>query len=222
MTLPHWATSFGWLALSFYLALYLPGFVALARVAVHRLRIPAIVAVPLVYLGLELARAHLLTGFAMTGLGHSQYRWTDLHQIADLAGIGGVGAVMMLVAAAVVRDVSRSGGERSPGGRCCRPARCWGFAWRTASWRLGQQPTRPGPKVALIQGSIDITMKMDETQTGSKCLRQYADFTREALRRADDLDLIVWPETMFRYPWFHVRGDTQPPAGLACNRRRGR
>ena len=61
LRLPHWATSFGWVALSFYFAFYLPVFVGLSRVAVHRLRVPVILAAPIVWTGLELARGHLLT-----------------------------------------------------------------------------------------------------------------------------------------------------------------
>ncbi len=41
LRLPHPATSIGWVALSSYLALYLPAFVWLARVAVHRVGIPS-------------------------------------------------------------------------------------------------------------------------------------------------------------------------------------
>lgn len=41
LVLPHWATSLGWLALSFYLAFYLPVFIGLVRVAIHDLRLPA-------------------------------------------------------------------------------------------------------------------------------------------------------------------------------------
>ena len=57
LRLPHRATSFGWVALSFYFAFYLPVFVGLSRVAVHRLRVPVILAAPVVWTGLELARA---------------------------------------------------------------------------------------------------------------------------------------------------------------------
>ena len=77
LRLPHWATSFGWVALSFYFAFYLPLFVGLSRVAVHRLRVPVILAAPVVWTGLELARAHLLTGMSMASLGHTQYRWIE-------------------------------------------------------------------------------------------------------------------------------------------------
>ena len=57
------------MALSVYLAFYLPVFVGLGRVAVHRLRVPLLVAVPVILTGLELARAHVLTGFSMAALG---------------------------------------------------------------------------------------------------------------------------------------------------------
>ncbi len=48
-------------------------------------------AAPVVWTGLELARAHLLTGMSMADIAHTQYRWTEVIQIADLAGQYGVG-----------------------------------------------------------------------------------------------------------------------------------
>jgi len=55
-------TSFGWVAISFYLAIYLPLFVGLSRVAVHTVRVSPIIAAPVVWTGLELCRAYLLSG----------------------------------------------------------------------------------------------------------------------------------------------------------------
>ena len=91
----------GWLALSAYLAIYLPIFVGLSRVAVHRLSVPLWLAAPVVWTGLELARAHLLTGFLMASLAHTQVNWTMLIQISDLVGEYGVDFVVMLVAACI-------------------------------------------------------------------------------------------------------------------------
>jgi apolipoprotein N-acyltransferase len=82
LRLPHPATSLGWLALAAYLAFYLPVFVGLSRVAVHRVGAPLWLAAPIVWTGLELARAHLLTGFLMGSLAHTQVSWTQLIQIA--------------------------------------------------------------------------------------------------------------------------------------------
>ncbi|MCS7304223.1 MAG: apolipoprotein N-acyltransferase, partial [Thermoguttaceae bacterium] len=124
LTLPYWATSLGWIALSWYLAFYLPVFVALTRTAVHRFRVPLNLAAPVVWTGLELARGHLLTGFTMASLAHSQYRWLALIQVCDLAGAYGLGFVMMFVSACLARmlpipdtDLSDEGKPATPDGR---------------------------------------------------------------------------------------------------------
>ncbi len=110
---PHWATGFGWIAMSFYFAFYLPAFIALGRTAVHRLDMPVIAAAPLVWTGLELARADLLTGMTMASLGHTQYRWVAIIQIGDLAGAFGVGFLLMFVAACLARMARCDGARRA-------------------------------------------------------------------------------------------------------------
>ena len=64
-----------------------------------------ILVAPVVYTGLELAQAHLLSGMTMGCLEHSQYRWTTLIQISDLTGCYGVTFLMMFVAACLARMV---------------------------------------------------------------------------------------------------------------------
>ena len=63
---------------------------------------------------------HMLTGFLMASLAHTQVNWTMLIQISDLVGEYGVDFVVMLVAASIacqipLRDQSRE--NRSPAGR---------------------------------------------------------------------------------------------------------
>ena len=65
MRLGHWAAHFGLLAGSLYLAAYLPAFIGSSRIAVHRLRVPLVIAAPVVWVGLECLRGWLLTGFSM-------------------------------------------------------------------------------------------------------------------------------------------------------------
>jgi apolipoprotein N-acyltransferase len=211
VTLPHWATSIGWVALASYLGLYFPLFVGVSRVAVHRLRISPIIAAPVVWTGLDLARAHMLTGFTMASLGHTQYRWPEVLQIADAFGGYAISFLIVLCAACVARMLPLG-----------RTPRAWWPAVPLAAalagtlvygyWRLGQQTTEPGPKVALIQGSIDIDMKNDPTES-ERIFAQYYELTRRAVDEHDDLDLVVWPETMFRYPWQVFDTDFQPPDG---------
>jgi apolipoprotein N-acyltransferase len=210
LTLPHWATSFGWLALSFYLAFYMPAFVGLARVAVHQWRWPVILVAPVIWVGLEFVRSYLLTGFMMVVIGQTQYQWITLIQVADLFGAYGVSFLVLLVAACLARMIPW-GGSRivwwpiMPA--VVAIAAALGYGW----FRTSGDYLQPGPKVALIQGSIDTTLKADPAQN-SVIFDHYFKLTLQAIRRAADLDLIVWPETMFRYSWFTFDDDYKPSA----------
>jgi len=259
LTLPYWATSLGWLAVSVYLGFYLPVFVGLVRVAVHRLRIPVIVAAPVVWTGLELARGHLLTGVTMASLGHTQYRWLELIQLSDVAGAYGVSFVVMLVAACLARMVPLEGplfrrqraGANGPlslwervrvrgvrdrvearphpdplpegeGGRWCfwplapaaavvTAALVYGHA-RIDGQTAGQAPQGPAARIALVQGSFDIEVKSDPDKQQA-IMEEYAELSREAVDRYSPLDLLVWPETMFRIPLYTY----DPEAGVPEN-----
>ena len=217
LRLPHWSTSFGWLALSLYLAFYLPVFVGLSRVAVHRLRVPVVVAAPVVWMGLELARAHIITGMTMASLGHTQYRWTTLIQIGDLAGALGVGFVVMTVAACL--------GRMFPCDQ--RPAAWWPLlpAMLVMAATLGYGHARmsvedtPGDaRVALIQGCINSQIKGDPKMR-KLIYKEYHDLSVEALasakQRGERIDLIVWPESMFPLPLVDISPGVRKP-GKMC------
>ena len=225
LRLPHWAVGFGWLALGIYFGCYLPAFIGLSRVGVHILRLPVILVAPVVYTGLELAQAYLLSGMTMGCLEHTQYRWTQLIQISDLTGCYGVTFLMMFVAACLARMLPCDGcsaGSSLPsvqGG--LKPAlqdwRRWAL-WPLAPaagllgavlvyghFRTARVETDPGLKIALIQGSIDIQLDNpgDIRETTDA---HYRKLTHEALDRFPQIDLIVWPETVFcRVNW--VTGD---------------
>jgi apolipoprotein N-acyltransferase len=212
VTLPHWATSFGWLVLCFYFALYFPLFIAISRAAVHSLRLSPIVAAPVVWTGLEFARSHLLTGFNMGALAHTQYRVPLVIQVSDLAGSYLVSFLIVLAGTCVGRMLFAEN----------RRFTWWPLAPLTAAlvavaaygdWRLDQQTTSPGPTVALVQGSIDIDMKHDPAEAAA-ILQQYYGLTRDSVERHGQFDLVVWPETMFRDAWRVFAPDYVPPAGV--------
>lgn len=230
LRLPHPATSLGWLALSAYLACYLPVFVGLSRVAVHRLRVPLWLAAPVVWTGLELARAHLLTGFLMASLAHTQVHWTPLIQLSDLVGEYGVDFLVMAVAASIAEcgmRIAECGVPRSvrsclsilvplvPAVILLAAALGYGY-WRLAELdRLAKIPP-PGPRVALIQGNslADWKADLDKQQ---QIMNEYIGLSYEALAKAreagDDrpIDLVVWPETMFRSGLASFEPDFQLP-----------
>jgi apolipoprotein N-acyltransferase len=211
LRLPHPATSIGWVALSFYLAFYVPAFVAFARPAVHRLRLPLVVVAPVVWTGLELARGHLLTGFSMGLLGHTQYWWIELIQISDFGGAYAVSFSVMFVAACLARILPLEGQPRAfwplvPAAALLAGLLFYGHATSSST------PTTLGPKVALIQGSIDTTLKADPNEVG-QVHAQYIGLTQEALTAQPDIDLIVWPETMCRATLIECPADARPGTG---------
>jgi apolipoprotein N-acyltransferase len=202
LRLPHWATTFGWIALAFYLSFYLPVFVGLSRVAAHRLRVPVILAAPAVWTGLELARAHLLGGITMAALGDTQYRWLALIQVSDLAGAFAVSFLVMFAAACLARWTAWEG----------RPRADWAIialvlvmaaALLYGHVRLSHPAPPPQLRVALIQGSIDVTLQ-DDPSRSERIWRDYLRLSRGAIQQAGrnraPLDLIVWPETMLPKP----------------------
>jgi apolipoprotein N-acyltransferase len=216
-------TWIGWLALSAYLAIYLPLFVGLSRIAVHRFALPLWLAAPIVWTGLELARAHVMTGFLMASLAHTQMNWTTLIQVSDLVGEYGVDFVMLLVAACLAEVLRISGwGLRThritPKSKLPRilialapAALALAAVLGYGDWRIGEadrlaaSAKEPGPRVALIQGNSLAEWKLDPTRE-QQIMRQYVALSEEAVASAQvtgdgrPLDLIIWPETMYRNP----------------------
>ncbi len=232
LRLGHESMYVAWFALSVYLAVYWWLFVGLSRVAVHRCGLPLIVAVPLVWTGLEFCRARLMTGFGWYQLGHSQYRWIELIQIADVFGAYGVSFVVATGSAMLaglvpepwllrLRLITRvqlpselshlppppSAAETSPAsarGLFRQQLVSVSFGLLVLALTLGygyvrrqQAEFTAGPRVALIQGNFVSSVKHDPAEFG-QMYRIHELLTGYAVPYKPDL--IVWPETMFRWP----------------------
>ena len=221
MRLGHPTMYIALLALSVYVAVYLPLFVAIARVGVHRLHVPVALAVPLSWVGLEFVRAHAVTGFSWYYLGHTQYRWTDLIQISDLVGAYGVSFLVAMISAVVAMLVPLAVFDRlklvppettSAGVRtivcAARPrllvALCL-FVWLAVLGygfaRRSEAEFEAGPRVALVQGNFTSTVKHNPN-SWRDMLERHDRLTTRAVQ--EQPDLIVWPETMFPFPMFEV------------------
>lgn len=203
--LAHPALYAGWIALAAYLGVYLPFLVALARVGVHQLRMPLIAIAPMVWVGLELLRGHLFTGFSLALLAHTQAEIPSVIQIADLVGGYGLSFAMVFVAACIASMRPRRGaGIRWWPGAAAASAIAGVLMY--GSWRINELPpgaSAKAAKVALIQGSIDTVFDTD-METATARMRQtfehYRDLTQRATSAHADLDLVVWPESMFVIP----------------------
>jgi apolipoprotein N-acyltransferase len=221
----HWMLNAGWVALAMYLALYLPVFIGLTRVAVHRLRVSIVVAAPVVWVGLELLRGHFLGGFSMGLLAHTQADFPVLIQISDLAGGYTLSFVIMLVAACLARMIPLTHATaclRQASSATTRVA-IWPLLPAIAAvalslaygqWRLSQSPpgqSGPAAKIALIQGSLDTVLVVTDKRR-RETLDQYGELTEQAAARQKNLDLVVWPESMFVLGDYQLEtGATAPP-----------
>ncbi|MCH8047651.1 MAG: apolipoprotein N-acyltransferase [Planctomycetes bacterium] len=210
---PHWSAAFGLLALALYIGVYTPAFIGLTRVAVHRCRMPLPLAAPVVWMGLELVRGHFLGGFGFALLGHTQWRVTPLIQISDLAGAYGVGFLVMLVAACITVALPRDGRPAMlrpliPGVVVVVAALVYGYI------RIDRPAADPIATVALIQGAVDTEFGGDAASQArrQRGLLEYELLSLEAVRKHPKLDLIIWPESMFRHRLVTHDDDARPPA----------
>jgi apolipoprotein N-acyltransferase len=208
LRLPHPATSIGWVALSVYLACYLPLVVAAARHLVHAWRFPVMVAAPVAFVGTELLQARLLSGFSLASLAHSQASWISIIQIADLGGQSTVSGLIVFVAACLARCVPLSGARPTP---WPLGVAAFALAAALAYGEARRQPpaTAPRLRVALIQGSIDTEIKTDPARVET-IHREYLGLSRQAAASQPRPQLVIWPETMYRHSWILVDDDYTP------------
>ena len=210
-----------WFALATYLAAYFPIFIYLTRASMRKFHLPLWVAAPVMWVGLEFLRAHLMTGFAWYFLGHTQYRWAGLIQVSDLVGAYGVSYVVATVNAAIAmiaptewlerrglvrpddRDAFRA---QSAGGRRVLIATACSIGLVVAAWvygavRLSQSDFQAGPRVSLIQGNFTTSLKHDP-DAKDEIYAQHRALMGETIPQQPDV--VVWPETMYPYPMFQV------------------
>ena len=221
VTLAHPANYLGLAVLGAYLACYWPLFVGLTRVAYWRCGWPLYLAAPVVWVGLELARGHVATGFSVALLAHTQLQWIGLLQISDLFGAYGVSFLMTLLSAAVVSALRFSSVTTSKADN--------GIVWRRflplamamllltgsllyGEWRLGQQPAddtnNATLRVGLVQGSIDTRFDVGSDYFW-QAFESYRVLSRKLSQHDQRLDLVIWPESAFEGGLPELRYDSK-------------
>ncbi len=181
-----------------YLALYPAVFAAFASLLKRRPALWLWGTAP-VWVTSEWIRAHLITGFPWIHLGYTQTPFFLLLQTADLAGVYGVGWLVMqtnTVAAGVMTG-------RLKARTLLIPGLCLMLALAYGSWRLRELQAEAAPfppiRAGVVQGNIDQSIKWDPA-IQEETLKRYHELSRQALKKGP-LDLIVWPETAV--PFFY-------------------
>jgi apolipoprotein N-acyltransferase len=151
---------------------------------------------PALWVTLEWLRGWFVIGFPWGALGYSQYRAHDLVQIAEVTGVYGVSAVLVLfnvVAAEVFGHRGRDVRRLLPGlvtitvlvvvlpalGR-----------WRVAA--LAREPIVGSIRVGLAQGNVEQDRKWDPSFQ-DETMARYRNLTLAAAQAG--AQLVVWPET---------------------------
>jgi apolipoprotein N-acyltransferase len=170
----------------------------------RRVGLPLFIAVPVIWVAVELARGLVLTGFPWFLLGHSQP--TVMIQVADFAGAYGVSFVVALTAGLVV-DLLTMPLIRA--GRGVNPAIAAGLAtWLVVTlgalgyggWRMGQAvESSRSLNIAVVQTDVPQSNKLAPTnEQDLEHFNTMLQLSRRAM--ASDPDLIVWPETAVPRP----------------------
>ena len=192
--LPAYATIPLWLLLSAWLAFF-PALAVWATTSGKQNVIKAVVLLPLAWVASDYLRSFLLTGFPWTMLGHSQYRLLPLIQVADLTGVYGITALIVLANTVLYRIIRAFSGANVP-----YPAKSalvlvlaligtLGYGL----YRLNTPLQTKSLRVALIQGNINQAVKWSPSFRDTT-LDIYSSLSRQAIQ-SQKPDLIVWPES---------------------------
>jgi len=198
-----WITLVGYVAGVLYLSAYWLIAAAICRAAMLR-RWPMWLVLPVVWVALEYARAHMAPAFPWFFLAHTQYAQTRLIQIADVTGQYGVsffvamvnGAAADLAAGLLPTVRARAAGVRA---RCIRaataPAAAAALLLLYGTWQLSRDTRSDGPAIGIVQRAFPISLG-GRTATAEEMLDSHLAGTAELAARGRRLDLVLWPETM--------------------------
>ena len=160
---------------------------------------------PVLWVGLELIRNRLLTGFPWELLGYSQYEHLRMIQIADIFGVYGLSGLIVfcncVLAVGILSWLEVPWQDRIPGRKTFVRAAVALVIVVVGTVTYGQRrmqaidraaASAEHIRVAVIQGNIDQAQKWDP---------RFQVLTTVKYRRlslepaAKDADLIIWPET---------------------------
>lgn len=202
--LPWFQSIFLLLLLAAYLALY-PAVFGIAITQLCPRPGHLILVAPATWTALEYIRTWLFTGFPWELLGYSQHDHLWTIQIADLTGVYGVSAIIMMANAALALAIlfwlekpwqSHQIGARTLAIAVAAAAGVLALTLGYGIYQVGNtdQSEQHAPKanVAVIQGNIDQAVKWDP-KFQLLTTKTYRKLSLKAV--TDNIDLVIWPET---------------------------
>jgi apolipoprotein N-acyltransferase len=202
-----WITLVGYAALILYLSAYWSLAALIARAAIRR-NWPMWLVLPAVWVALEYARAHLLSGFPWFYMAHTQYARVRLIQICDVTGQYGVSFFVLMVngwladllgSPLFVRTRSGPRVTRRIATGLAAVGLTLGALLLYGSWRLSEEATRPGPVIGIVQQAFPVALGRPGRRPDD-VLAAHVEAIQAVAAQATSADdaaaLIVCPETM--------------------------
>jgi apolipoprotein N-acyltransferase len=187
-----------------YLALFPAAFAVLVTRFVRSFGVSGLLLAPAAWVASELGRQYVWDGFPWELLGYSQVTWLPVAQIASLAGVYGLSALLALTSTALALIAIDRGRLRwiVAAATTLLVAVCVGWGTR----RLAAPIENGDPvRVAVLQGNVAQDQKWDRRLV-DMISERYLSMTREAL--AAGATFVLWPESSTPYLFEHdiVRG----------------
>ena len=215
-------TWLGYVLLALFCALYFPVFAFGLHRLVNGLRVPAMIAVPVLWTAIEYLRGTLVQGgFPWFLLGNSLAPRPLFIQIADLAGVWGVSFFIAMLNGLFV-DLLRlplfKDRRFNPtlGRMIATAVVVTAFVIIYGMFRLRRNTLTIGPRVAVIQD--DIPQRLDNQMPSDEIFARYEKLARQAAQALPKPDLVAWPETMADGPlnpeFLHMPPSHLSEAGL--------
>ncbi len=183
------------------LAAFFAGFAALVQHLVNQMgSAPALILAPAVWVGAELARSHVLTGFPWVRLGNALHTIPSLLQLASVTGVYGLSFLLLALAsslALLARPALRATGAIYLSLLLLMAVGI--FAWgsgRVDHLRGETEPSR-GVDVACVQGNVPQDRKWSR-EAADEILTRHLELTRLAASRG--AELVVWAESSLPFP----------------------
>jgi apolipoprotein N-acyltransferase len=183
-----------------FLSLYTGIFAVLFSSTIRNTTLPSLLVAPAFWVILEFIRSYVFTGFPLSSIGYSQYKFLTVIQIADITGIYGVSFLVVAVNGALSDFfLLKKRTREMPLFPLSQTVIGFIFFFVVVlltivygQIRLSEQ--RPGEplRVGIIQGNIEQDKKWDASYQDT-VLETYKDLSLKAASSSPSL--IVWPET---------------------------
>ena len=125
--------------------------------------------------GLDYLQNYQLTGCVMATVGETQYRWTQLIQVSDLAGSHGITLIVVFAAACVARMIP-TGHQQGAPWPAALAAEAVTAALLYGHLQMAGLPGTPEARFALIQDCVDVQTKADATRREAILTRYISGF----------------------------------------------